>query len=47
MRVVVDASVLAAVAFGEPDAGEWARRLDGATVFAPRLLQYEMQSVAR
>ena len=47
MRVVVDASVLAAVAFGEPDAGEWARRLDGATVFAPRLLQYELQSVAR
>ena len=47
MRLVVDASVLAAVTFGEPEAEEWARRLDGAAVFAPRLLQYELQSVAR
>lgn len=46
-RVVVDASVLAAVAFGEPAAAAWTRRLDGAVVFAPRLLQYELQSVAR
>jgi predicted nucleic acid-binding protein len=46
-RVVVDASVLAAVAFGEPDASAWTRRLEGTTVFAPRLLQYELQSVAR
>lgn len=46
-RVVVDTSVLAAVTFGEPDADAWARRLDGAAVFAPRLLQYELQSVAR
>ena len=46
-RVVVDASVMAAVTFGEPDAGAWMRRLDGAAVFAPRLLQYELQSVAQ
>jgi predicted nucleic acid-binding protein len=46
-RVVIDTSVLAAVTFGEPDADAWARRLDGAAVFAPRLLQYELQSVAR
>lgn len=45
-RLVVDASVLAALTFGEPDAEAWTRRLDGAAVFAPRLLQYELQSVA-
>jgi predicted nucleic acid-binding protein len=46
-RVVVDASVLAALVFGEPDADAWSRRLEGASVFAPRLLQYEIQSVAQ
>jgi len=46
-RVVVDTSVLAAVAFGEPAGEEWIQRLEGATVFAPALLQYELQSVAR
>lgn len=46
-RLVVDTSALAAVTFGEPEAGAWARRLDGAAVFAPKLLQYELQSVAR
>ena len=45
-RIVIDASVLAAVTFGEPDADDWSRRLDGAAVYAPRLLQYELQSVA-
>lgn len=45
--VVIDASVLAAVCFVEPDADAWALRLDGAALFAPRLLQYELQSVAR
>jgi predicted nucleic acid-binding protein len=45
-RIVVDASALGAVTFGEPDAERWSRRLDGAAVFAPRLLQYELQSVA-
>jgi len=45
-RVVVDASVLAGLAFGEPEAAAWAERLEGRAVFAPRLLQYELQSVA-
>lgn len=46
-RVVADASVVAAVCFGEPDADAWGERLDGAALFAPTLLQYELQSVAR
>ena len=46
-RVVVDASVLAAIVFTEPGAAEWVRRLDGAALFAPALLRYELQSVAR
>ncbi len=46
-RVVVDASVMAAVTFGEPGADEWSARLDGAALYAPTLLQYELQSVAR
>jgi predicted nucleic acid-binding protein len=45
--VVADASVLAAVVFGEEGAEAWAARLDGAAIHAPRLLQYELQSVAR
>lgn len=46
-RVVVDASVLAALVFGESGAREWSERLDGSAIFAPTLLQYELQSVAR
>ena len=46
-RVVVDASVLAAITFGEADAPEWSTRLDGAGLYAPTLLQYELASVAR
>lgn len=46
-RVVADASVLAAIAFGEPAGASWSHRLANAAVFAPRLLQYELQSVAR
>ena len=45
--VVVDASALAAVVFGEPGADEVARCLDGAAVFAPDLLAFELASVAR
>lgn len=45
-RLVIDASVLAAITFGEPEAEAWSRRIEGAAVFAPRLLQYELQSVA-
>jgi predicted nucleic acid-binding protein len=46
-RIVVDASVMAAIAFGEPDAPQWGYRLEGAQLFAPTLLQYELSSVAR
>jgi predicted nucleic acid-binding protein len=46
-RVVVDASVMAAATFGEAGADEWLPHLDGAVVYAPTLLQYELQSVAR
>jgi predicted nucleic acid-binding protein len=46
-RVVVDASVLAAITFGEPDSEEWSQRLDGCALYAPTLLQYELASVAR
>jgi predicted nucleic acid-binding protein len=45
--VVVDASVLAAVAFGEEGAERWTAMLEGAALHAPRLLQYELQNVAR
>jgi len=45
-RVVVDASAMAAVVFGEPRAGEVAERLDGALVHAPTLLAYELANVA-
>src|SRR4030042_1563877 len=45
--VVGAASARAAVVFGEPGADEVARRLDGAAVFAPDLLAFELASVAR
>lgn len=46
-RVVVDASVLGAIAFGEPDAAALSRAIDGAEVHAPTLLRYELASIAR
>lgn len=45
-RVVVDASALAAIAFDEPAADAVGRQLDGATVFAPTLLKFELANVA-
>jgi predicted nucleic acid-binding protein len=45
-RVVVDASALAALVFQEPGAAAIRDRLDGATVFAPSLLRYELANVA-
>ena len=45
-RVVVDASALAAIAFGEPEKRHVAAQLEGATVFAPTLLQFELANVA-
>lgn len=45
-RVVVDASAMAALVFQETDAASIRDRLDGATVFAPTLLRYELANVA-
>lgn len=45
--VVVDASVLAAVVFGETRASEAAGLLAGKRLVAPELLRYEMCEVAR
>jgi predicted nucleic acid-binding protein len=45
-RVVVDASALAALVFQEPEGAAIRDRLDGATVYAPSLLQYELANVA-
>lgn len=44
---VVDASVAAAVVFGEPRASEAVKLLRGADLYAPVLLAYELASVAR
>src|SRR5580704_14977453 len=45
-RIVVDASALAAVAFGEAGSERVVRRLQGAEVFAPVLLKFEMANIA-
>ena len=45
-RLVVDASAMAAIAFGEPEGEALARRLDGAAVFAPTLLAFELANTA-
>jgi predicted nucleic acid-binding protein len=42
---VVDASALAALLFGEPEAEDVARRLDGARLGAPGLLDFELANV--
>src|SRR5262249_28840399 len=42
---VVDASALAALLFGEPEAEAVAARLQGASLAAPALLQFEIASV--
>jgi len=44
--VVVDASALAALVFGEPGAERVASRLEGAELFGPSLLAFELASVA-
>lgn len=43
---VVDASALASLLFGEPDAGRVAEVLEGAELHAPSLIRYELASVA-
>lgn len=45
-RLVVDASALAALVFQEPDGDAMRLRLDGAEVFAPELLRYELANTA-
>ena len=42
---VVDASALAALLFGEPQAERAAGLLEGAALFAPSLIRYELASV--
>ncbi len=44
---VVDASILAAIAFEEPRAAEGEKLIEGAALFAPSLLPYELCSAAR
>jgi len=44
--VVIDASALAAVAFGEPAGQAVGLRLEGATLYAPTLLKFEMANTA-
>ena len=46
-EIVVDASVLAALAFREDRAAEARTLLDGAELYAPSLLAYELVSIAR
>ena len=46
MAVVVDASALAAVLFGEPGHESIARQLRGQAMHAPTLIDYELASVA-
>lgn len=43
--VVVDASALAALLFGEPSGPEMASRLNGRGIFSPTLIRYELASV--
>ena len=45
-RLVIDASALAAVAFQEPQEEAIGQRLEGASVFAPTLLKFELANVA-
>lgn len=46
MAVVVDASVMAAIAFGEPDGDTLAAHLAGETLLAPTLFDYELANIA-
>lgn len=46
MDIVVDASALAALLFGEPAGALLGRRLQGHALHAPRLIGYELATVA-
>ena len=43
--VVVDASALGAVIFGEPEGQKMARRMSGARIIAPALLWFELANI--
>jgi predicted nucleic acid-binding protein len=45
-RVVVDTSAFASVVFHEAGGAETSHRLEGAGVYAPTLMRYELQQVA-
>jgi predicted nucleic acid-binding protein len=46
MAVVVDASAVGAIAFGEPEGHTLAAHLMGETLLSPTLLDYEIASIA-
>ena len=46
MAVVVDASALGAIMFGEPEGPTLAAHLEGETLLAPSLLDYELTNLA-
>jgi predicted nucleic acid-binding protein len=46
MAVVVDASTLGAIAFGEPEGRALAAHLEGQTLLAPALLDFELTNLA-
>jgi predicted nucleic acid-binding protein len=45
VRIVVDASALAAVLFGEPEASKVAERLGDSALLAPTLFSYEIANI--
>lgn len=46
MAVVVDASAIAAIAFGEPEGPTLAAHLEGETMLSPSLVDYELSNLA-
>lgn len=46
MAVVVDASAIAAIAFGEPDGPALTAHLSGQSLIAPTLFDYELANIA-
>jgi len=46
MTLVVDASAIAAVVFGEPDGPTVAAHVEGKSLVAPSLLDYELANIA-
>ena len=46
MPVVVDASAIGAIAFGEPDGATITAHIDGETLLAPSLIDFELMNIA-